>query len=262
MIKFIFSDLDDTLLDSNKNISKDNLDTIKKANDKGIKFLINTGRLPSTFMSYKDILDLSSYVCGNGSLIQIDNKVIYSKPLNIEDRFKIYNYANLKNIVSRVYTINELYALDSYPEDENMKRFPYIKVNNETLTNILRSEDVYKICFYHKDTNLLKEIEEYIAKNCEYTFPTYSNPCFLETNHIEVSKGKGIDIVAKLFKLSNDEILVMGDNYNDLGMLDNKFISACPFNSVKEVKEVCDYISPLDANNSAVSEIIKHFCDL
>ena len=44
MIKLIASDMDGTLLNSKHEISKENLEAIKKAEDQGIRFTIATGR--------------------------------------------------------------------------------------------------------------------------------------------------------------------------------------------------------------------------
>lgn len=262
MIKYIFSDLDNTLLDTNKDISKENLDTIKKAKEKGIKFLINTGRLPSTFYMYNDILNNESFISGNGSLIVVDNKIVYSCPLDIADRFKIFEYGLNKNINPMVYTKDDFYLLDSF---DNSKFSPKIKrtpISYNKMQDVLQNEDVYKICFFQEDRNALEDIEKQVIDNCKETATTYSNYFFLETNNKLVSKGNGIDKICELYNIKYDEVLVIGDNYNDLPMLDNHFISTCPSNAVDDVKKVCEYISPLDCNNSAVSEIIKHFCDL
>lgn len=262
MIKYIFSDLDNTLLNSNKEISKDNLDTINRVNAKGIKFLINTGRLPSTFLIYKDILDLSSYVCGNGSLIQVDNRIIYSCPLNIEDRFKIVDIGLKYGAGPRFYNKDTFNILKGREDEIYLKIFNYKTLCKEEMFDLLNNDDVYKICFANKDKQILDKIEKDVNKNCKETSVTYSSNYFLETNNIKVSKGKGIDIICDKYNIKPNEVLVMGDNLNDLGMLDNHFISACPSNGIDKVKDICDYVSPLDSDHSAVSEIIKHFCDL
>ncbi|MGN0144898.1 MAG: HAD family hydrolase, partial [Clostridium sp.] len=44
MIKLIASDMDGTLIDTNHNISEENLKAIKEAQRNGIKFAIVTGR--------------------------------------------------------------------------------------------------------------------------------------------------------------------------------------------------------------------------
>lgn len=63
------------------------------------------------------------------------------------------------------------------------------------------------------------------------------------------------------FKLKNNlqdhEILMMGDDLPDIGILKLASIAACPENAVAEVKAVCDYISPISGGKGAVRDVIE-----
>ena len=59
------------------------------------------------------------------------------------------------------------------------------------------------------------------------------------------------------YQLKNSEILTMGDDLPDIGILKNSGISACPENSVPEVKEISDYISPVSGGKGAVRDVIE-----
>ncbi len=59
------------------------------------------------------------------------------------------------------------------------------------------------------------------------------------------------------YNLNNDEILTMGDDIPDITILKNSGISACPENAVPEVKEICDYISPIQGGKGAVRDVIE-----
>lgn len=263
MIKYIFSDLDGTLLDDNKEVSKQNLETIKKCEEKGIKFIINTGRLPSTFKDrYSGILDLSSYVAGNGSLIYSNNEKLYSCPLEKEERFKIAEIGLRHGVGPRVYNKNDFNILEGYENEIYLQFFNYKTLSKDKMFDLLENDDIYKMCFSNERKEVLTLIEEDVKKECKETSVTYSSPYFLETNNSKVSKGKGIDVYCKKFNIDYDEVLVMGDNLNDMPMMDYHFHSACPFNAIDEIKNVCEYVSTNDSNNSAVGEIIKHFCNL
>ncbi len=59
------------------------------------------------------------------------------------------------------------------------------------------------------------------------------------------------------YKLKNEEILTMGDDIPDIPMMLNSAISACPKNSVPEVKAISDYISPIEGGKGAVRDVIE-----
>ena len=59
------------------------------------------------------------------------------------------------------------------------------------------------------------------------------------------------------YNLQNEEILTMGDDLPDMGMMKISGISACPENSVAEVKLMSDYISPIQGGKGAVRDVIE-----
>lgn len=59
------------------------------------------------------------------------------------------------------------------------------------------------------------------------------------------------------YNLKNDEILMMGDDLPDVQIMKISGISACPKNAVPEVKEISDYISPIEGGKGAVRDVIE-----
>ena len=57
--------------------------------------------------------------------------------------------------------------------------------------------------------------------------------------------------------LSNDEILMMGDDLPDMSIMRKVSIASCPINAVPEVKEISDYISPIHGGKGAVRDVIE-----
>ena len=59
------------------------------------------------------------------------------------------------------------------------------------------------------------------------------------------------------YNLSDDEVLMMGDDLPDMSIMRKVAIAACPANSVPEVKEIADYISPVYGGKGAVRDVIE-----
>ena len=57
--------------------------------------------------------------------------------------------------------------------------------------------------------------------------------------------------------LKDDEIVMMGDDLPDIGILKKVAIATCPANAIPEVKQICDYISPIEGGKGAVRDIIE-----
>ena len=59
------------------------------------------------------------------------------------------------------------------------------------------------------------------------------------------------------YNLQDSEILMMGDDIPDIGIMKLAEISACPANAVPEVKAISDYISPVFGGKGAVRDVIE-----
>ncbi len=61
----------------------------------------------------------------------------------------------------------------------------------------------------------------------------------------------------KKYKLTNKEVIYMGDDIPDLGVLGKVGISSCPQDAVQEVREVCEYVSHYAGGKGAVRDVIR-----
>lgn len=59
------------------------------------------------------------------------------------------------------------------------------------------------------------------------------------------------------YHLKNEEILTMGDDLPDIKMMQNSGLATCPQNAVPEVKEIAEYISPIEGGKGAVRDVIE-----
>ena len=230
MLKLIFSDLDDTLLDSKKTVSDETINFIKGLKD--TRFIVNSGRLPYNMELIKQYIDLSNMVCGNGAYIILDGKLIYSCCLDKKDAYELLDYAYSKGYSPRLYLDSGLYIT------EESKMLTAVKVNMVTKTklfDLLKNENAYKIAFYDRNVENLEDIKCYVD-SIENIICEYSDSDFLECHHKDSSKGNAIEIVSKLLNVKADEILAIGDNENDLSMFNRGYHSACPSNACDKVK--------------------------
>ena len=102
-VKLIASDMDDTLLNSNTKLSERNAAAIHKAIDKGIVFLIATGRMYVSVKPYADALGLDvPLVTYNGALVKgsKSGKVYYEHPLKLDTALELLAYCKEKAIIS------------------------------------------------------------------------------------------------------------------------------------------------------------------
>ena len=261
MIKAIFCDLDKTLLDDFKKVPKKNELMINKAKEKGVKFFIDTGRLPNNFKELDCVIDLDNFVSCNGSLIKLNGEYVRKEALDKDEVFKLIEQGKKFNVETRVFCIDNVFSLGKDTLFNGIALFCK-SVNEEKLRTIVENEDIYKVCFLSMEHEKLKRIQEYIKNNLTKAKSVFSTSVFLENHSLNVSKGGAIERICELSNYSKDEILCIGDNENDLSMFDKGFHGACPSNAILEIKEKSEYVSPFSNNKSAVGDIIEHFLSL
>ena len=72
------------------------------------------------------------------------------------------------------------------------------------------------------------------------------------------SKGEAVRIMAEKYKIKQEEVMCIGDNENDLSMLQYAGCAVAMGNGPKEVKEIADYITASN-NNCGVAQAIEKF---
>ena len=105
-----------------------------------------------------------------------------------------------------------------------------------------------------------KEIGNSSPKNLSYE----RNSIYLRFAHSNYNKGTAAASLGELIGVPPTNTFVIGDNHNDLSMLDKEIASmiACPANSVQSVKDKVrkqgGYVASQNSG-SGVAEAIRHF---
>lgn len=265
--KLIATDLDGTLNNDSFQITEDNAKAIKKALDTGIKVVICSGRSPSSLYSYEAFLGLNTqgnYGIGfNGSTVYESDskKVIFKESIEKELAVKIIN---------TIRSIDENARLSVYLENDHL-------ISDKGLEEILaqyNTDGQVKIDFYPKITDdLIKkdvqnmycidyrpkllEIYEGLKKNditgCTMAF-TQEN--LLEFLPVSMNKAHGLRKLCKHLGISLNQVVAVGDNYNDIEMLQASGFAIAVANAVPQVKDVADYVTKRDNNTHSMVEIV------
>lgn len=269
MYKFIFSDLDGTLLDDNKNVSKENLEAINYAQDKGVKFIVCTGRAPfyvedplKQIGHYKDARKLLIGFNG-GIILDGDLNVIDSRPLDSKLAKALFEYAVEQGDLAVVACFEDAYLRYNTKALGELQKVWGWWQENTTVKDALRDinrKKCYKIFMAHPNQEHILDVIEYIKKNISSDLEfTFSTDCALEINPKNVTKGTGIKRLLKLLNGNIEETIGVGDHINDIEMLKTCKLACCPNNAKDETKEVCDYVCKNDNNHGAIAEIINKY---
>ena len=267
MYKLITCDLDETLLNDEHNISKENLQAIKAASKLGVKFVPTTGRGYNSVRNTLEKLGLADqeqeYVISyNGGAIT-ENKgerLLHFDGISFELAQKLYCRGLQYNVNIHVYTKDMVYIYSFWSNDisDLSKRMPVTEIFDKNL-DFLKGQDIVKLLYVNTDYSYLKQIESELKDLTKELDISYSSNRFMEFNHKGVNKGAGLLSLANLLEIPLEETIAIGDNFNDLSMIRAAGIGVGVQNMVEEIKPICDYITKATNNESAVAEVIQKF---
>jgi len=237
--KMLALDIDGTILNDQKNITDNTKKWIIKAIDTGIIVVFSTGRGMQTVYEILEELKISTpLVLVNGSDIRVDpNKILCRKFLKNKDIKLLHYIANKYETQFWGYnTEGKIYINDW---------------NNTVLKN-----NWLKFGIKHEDILLIDRIREELKKHNRWEIAR-SAPNNIEISPIGITKSKGVQKLCEHFEVKIDEVMAVGDSYNDFHLIKDAGMGIAMGNAEKVVKEIADYHTN-DNNNEGVSNVIKN----
>ena len=268
--KLVVSDLDGTLL-VNSHLPEFNLNSIKKIREKGVKFCIATGR---TIQSTRYILkELDSYnkeneysILFNGCTIieNKDNKILYFKGIEYDIANKLFETGKKYNVMLLVYTIDACYVWKSYENEVKRQEKLHEILTFMTDLNIdfikEKNIPITKIIFGSEDHKYLLEIKNELDKIFKDDISiSFSSDIYLEINSNNVNKGIALEWLSNYLKINISETIAIGDNNNDLSMIEKAGLGICVQNAKDKIKIKSKYITEKRFDEGAVKEVLDKF---
>lgn len=262
MYKAVFLDLDDTLLDSNKNISEENKEAIKYVQDKGGLVCIASGRSIEATKKYKNMAEASRYIIySNGAgIFDCDaNEKLFSADIEKEICFKLYNYSVENDIGIRIDT-----PYGRFISEEKYALKLDIVFKPEEGGKIIIDNDVLQISFLSEEEEKRSKAIDFVKENIPKTikieniFKTGYQEEFFAINLVNanVSKGNAINGLCKFLKIDIKDVIAIGDGLNDISMIKTAGLGVAMENAAPELKAVADEITTTNLENG-VAKILK-----
>ncbi|MCR4434698.1 MAG: Cof-type HAD-IIB family hydrolase [Clostridiales bacterium] len=270
MYKLMAIDLDGTLLNSSKNISKENVKMLQLAMNEGVKIVICSGRI------FKSARIYARQVCARGPLIACNGAVIkdmeteqvfYNNTLSKKDCFNIIDICRKQGIYFHIYIGDTLYAQtlefgaafykklnEELPEQDRIN----IEIEKD-LNRVVEENPISpsKIVVVSEDLELLSRARKKISEidSVEIMSSFYDN---FEIVNRGVNKGNALKFLSEKMNLDREEIVAIGDNENDYSMIRFAGVGIAMGNAENFIKEIADYIT-LDNDNNGVAAAVKKY---
>lgn len=266
MIKLVAIDLDGTLLNSKKEISTRNKEALAKAKAAGVKIVICTGRPLAAIGRYLDDLNLRDTgdysITFNGGLVQKNDtgEIIEKASMPLENVHDLYELAKELNVPLDILSDGLVLQLPTTQEYKSL----YSQLN-KLLTfesyelGQLAADRIYNKAVIAVEQTYLDEQMKKIPRSFYDRYEiikTRSN--LLEFMPKGITKAYGISLLARDLGIKQEEIMTIGDEENDLPMIEYAGLGVAMENAVPRVKDLSDVITDTN-DNYGVAQAVEKF---
>lgn len=269
--KMLVMDMDGTLLSNDKNISERNKQAIKKAADMGVKVAICTGRVFASARVFGDMIGVSTpIIASNGAYIREKDKdeVIYAKPLGEDNARAIAALSHKYGIYSHFFSWDTLYTEEMvYTAAQYNKWNSGLTADRKVKIEIVKRDEwdelfrknydsILKCVVADEDIEKLKAMKTEACKyDIEVTSSWYNN---FEVMSKGVSKGRAVSVLAGFYNLDRSEVICIGDNDNDISMIEYAGLGIVMKNGTDGAKAKSNFIT-LSNEEDGVAYAIEKF---
>lgn len=263
--KAIVLDLDGTLTNYAKEITPKTKAALMAAQELGVHIVLASGRPTYGIQALADELEIGKYdgyvLAYNGGQIRkwSDQSILFEQILDPalvpdlyraakDNGFEILTYqgkAIAATDIKNKYVLHEVFInkmpLIQYDDFLNQIYYPINK------------------CLIVGDPNPLAELEKKLAKEMEGRMNIYrSSGFFLECVPLGIDKAESIKRLMQSIGISIDEIIAVGDGYNDLSMIKLAGLGVAMANAAREVQDAANYIT-YSNQEDGVAHVVEKF---
>ncbi len=234
-IKMIVTDLDQTLLRTDKTISDYTVDVFNRCRQRGIKVVFASARPKRTVKHFFDNINADAVILHNGAVTYVEDMLLHSCGIA----------SDIKNNI--LLSINR-----DYPDATISVEINDVFYANFDVSSVWKNTQAIRTDFTDLPDDPADKIIVGVSsaddiKNLSIYLP---DDLYIEMNdgklglimHSGATKQSAVGIVADYFCCDMNEIVAFGDDYNDIGMLRECGVGVAMGNALDEVKVVADHI--------------------
>ena len=263
--KLLVLDLDGTLTNSQKKITRKTKEALIKVQEIGVKIVLASGRPTYGVVPLANELRLDTFggyilSFNGGEIIDWETKeILHEKVLEQSVLPYLYQCAKINELP--MVTYQNKYILTEYPDDIYVHKEAFLnKMEIKQVDNLLEYIDfpVAK-CMTVGDGEKLVKLELEMNKHLKGSMGVYrSEPFFLELVPKGIDKAQSLSILLRKLGLTREEMIACGDGFNDLSMIQYAGLGVAMANAQEAVKASADFIT-LSNEEDGVAHVAERF---
>lgn len=220
-------------------------EAIKKAQEK-VKIFLVTGRAFNATLRVREKLGISSgLIVTNAGASVID----------IETKNPIYDCPIEKEEAEEIASILRNYSIEFYVKEDLYEGGPFYKTDEFKKAYMIFSYELYP---HEKMVEVFDRLTKFPNITLHKTRHKDPQKYGLNITHVNATKLHGINKILEKIPLRREEIIGVGDGYNDFPLLMASGLKVAMGNAIDDLKEIADYIAP-PVEEDGVADVIEKF---
>ncbi|WP_339281917.1 Cof-type HAD-IIB family hydrolase [Paenibacillus sp. FSL H8-0282] len=261
--KLIALDVDGTLLNDDHHLSTENKEAIAEVTRLGGQIVLCTGRSPQNSIPFMEEMGLSGYVLGHNGAATVrvkDREVLHQYGMDARGLDPYIDYCRKHDIHYDVNTAFDMYVdnVENLTKEANYM-YEHFRIVPATLPawEDFR-EPVVKFTVFTQPEILDEAEREWRTWTHEYNI-LRSGEFFVDLMHPEASKGNALKNLAVKLEIPQEEVLSIGNYFNDISMLTYAGMGVAMDNSPVEVKAAANAVTGSN-NEHGVRDALVKYC--
>ena len=263
--KLIILDVDGTLLNSKRELTKRTVQTLRRVQQMGIRVALASGRPTYGILPIARELELGIYegyiISYNGAQVMSakDGQILFERRIDPQTVPYLEKKAAKMNMTMAYYDGNEVVSTDI----ENPHVRDEAEMNGMTLrqeNNISLNMDDWpaEIMLVSDDEQALTSLEQHMQRHLSGVMDTiHSNPYYLEIVGYQVGKSHAMSALIQKMGIQMSEVLAIGDGEADINMLQMAGTGIAMANAKDAVRRCADFTTLSNDEDGAALAIEK-----
>lgn len=262
--KLLALDLDDTLLNDRLQIPERSRRAVEQAREAGVRVTLATGRMFRSAEPYAEQLGIKDYlITYQGALVRhsVTRETLFHRPVPLNLARELIALVKGYGYHINIYMNDLLFVAERTPESERYaahSSVPLEVVGDLDRFLRKRDEDPTKVLVVAGEEQLDELAAEARPLFGDQLHITKSKPQFLEFSHPDGHKGHALESIAGYYGLRRQEIIAVGDTYNDMEMIEYAGLGVAVGNARPDILKKADYICATN-EDCGVADVVERF---
>jgi Cof subfamily protein (haloacid dehalogenase superfamily) len=264
MYKAVFLDMDGTLLRADHSISEETRDTIHTLMARGILVILVSARPYHGIRPTSEWLGTLSFpiVSLNGAYICSGEDVLFESRIDLQTLDGLHFESRNFEATLIYYTGMNWYSEHSNAAIEKEQKVTPVPVDIAPFRDLMKEWDdaqtsPNKVMAIGAEP-VIVELELQLLSGFSDQLNIYtSKPTYLEIMRLDASKCNAVKFLMEKFNIKKEEILAIGDNFNDKEMIAFAGTGVAMGNAPDEIKAVADYVTDTNQQDGVRKAIDK-----